>query len=218
MAVAGFREGTPAADILAYIQRHGSATVKELEDTLGVSTTAVREQLAHLSEGDLITSSKVQRGPGRPLYRYTLTAKAQNLFPKGYDVLINLLLEEILALDGHEKLQQILNRVSIRLAEQYTSMHESNTALRERLMALSFSMAEQGMPINVVELPEGGFNVNEYACPYFEVAQEHDSVCRMERRMLEEVLGQRVHLTQRMIEGHTGCQFVIEPDAAKHQG
>ena len=72
MTVMGFREGTPAGDILTFIQRNGSATVKELEDVLGVSTTAVREQLTHLTNQVLITTNKIRQGPGRPLYRYIL--------------------------------------------------------------------------------------------------------------------------------------------------
>lgn len=212
MTIAGFREGTPAGDILSYIQREGSATVKELEESLGVSTTAVREQITQLTNQGLIAASKVRQGPGRPLYRYSFTSKAQNLLPKGYDVLINLLLEEILLSEGRDKLQQLLNRVSSRLAQQYASEPGSSDVLRDRLMALAFAMAQQGQPINIIELPGGGFSVSEYACPYFEVAQEHDSVCSMERRMLEEVLGHKVELTRRMLEGHNGCHFTVSPN------
>jgi len=210
MNVAGFREGTPASDILLYIQRNGSATVKDLEDTLGVSTTAVREQLTHLTNQGFVTTSKVRQGPGRPLYRYTLTSKAQSLFPKGYDVLINLLLEEILEQDGAEKLITMLSRIGQRLAEQY-DLPVANDALRERMMALSYAMNKKGTPINIVEQPDGAWMMNEYACPYFEVAQEHDSVCSMERQMLEVIIGHKVEITQRILEGHHGCQFVVQP-------
>ncbi len=210
MTVAGFREGTPASDILLFIQRNGSATVKELEEALGVSTTAVREQLTHLQNQSLIAASKVRQGPGRPLYRYTLTPKAQGLFPKGYDVLINLLLEAILEHEGPETLAKLLSVVGSRLAEQY-DLPLANAALRERLMALAFAMNRQGTPINIVENPEGGWVVSEYACPYYEVAQEHDSVCSMERTMLEAAIGHKVQITKRMVEGHNGCQFVIKP-------
>ncbi len=212
MTVIGFREGTPAGDILTYIQRNGSATVKQLEDALGVSTTAVREQLTHLTNQELITPNKVRQGPGRPSYRYTLTAKAQALFPKGYDVLINLLLEEILVTDGAEKLAKLLNGVGTRLATYYANQQPAKDALRERLMGLAYAMAQRGMPINVVERPEGGWMLSEYACPYFEVAKTHDSVCSMERQMLESALGHEVQLTRRMVEGHTGCHFLIKPE------
>jgi predicted ArsR family transcriptional regulator len=68
------------------------------------------------------------------------------------------------------------------------------------------------MPINVVERAEGGWTVSEYACPYFEVAKTHDSVCSMERQMLESALGHEVQLTRRMVEGHTGCHFLVKSE------
>ncbi|GIV95668.1 MAG: TrmB family transcriptional regulator [Herpetosiphonaceae bacterium] len=212
MAGLNYREGTPAGDILQYIQRHGSATIKELEAAFDVSATAVREQISHLLAEGLLTATKVRQGAGRPSFRYLLTAKAQALFPKGYDVLINLLLEEILVLDGREKLQLILDRVGKRLAEQYanrTDGYPDGSELRERLTALAAALEKQGMPIAVHELSEGKFVVSEYACPYFDVAQEHSGVCAMEQRMLEHVLGREVTITRRIVEGHHGCQFVI---------
>ena len=209
MSVAGFREGTPAYDILQYLLHHGSATVKELEEVLGVSTTSVREQLTHLTNQALITPQKVRQGPGRPLNRYVLTSKAQSLFPKGYDVLINVLLEEILRTHGAEHLAELLTRVGIRLAEQY-DLPAAHDALRERLMALAYAMNEQGMPIKIAQT-EDGWVVSEYGCPYFEVAQEHSHVCTMERRMLEAAIGLEVELSQRMVEGHHGCHFVVKP-------
>jgi DeoR family suf operon transcriptional repressor len=212
MAALNFREGTPAGDILHYIQRHGSATIKELEIALDVSTTAVREQIANLLGDGLLKSTKVRQGAGRPSFRYMLAAKAQALFPKGYDVLINLLLEEILAVEGRDKLQQILDRVGRRLADQYTDESEAaqeGELLRDRLMGLAQALDRRGMPIDVIELSEGNFIVSEYACPYFDVAQEHSGVCTMEQRMMEHVLGRKVELTKRIVEGHHGCQFHV---------
>ncbi|GAA5527679.1 DeoR family transcriptional regulator [Herpetosiphon gulosus] len=212
MTVFGIREGTPAGDIVSYIQRKGSATVKELEDALAVSTTAVREQLTHLTNQGLIAPTKIRQGPGRPSYRYTLTAKAQSLFPKGYDVLLNVLLEEILATEGAEGMAQLLSRVGTRLATLYTGDHPANVALRERLMQFVYTMNRKGMSINVAESPGGGWVVSEYACPYFEVAQTHDSLCSMERQMMETALGHEVEIQRRMVEGHNGCHFVIKAD------
>src|SRR5215212_6282278 len=87
MAATLFTSESPAGKILAYLQRHGEATVKQLEELLGISTTAVREHLTHLEAKDLVTAKLVRRGPGRPHALYFLTATAQDLFPKEYDTL-----------------------------------------------------------------------------------------------------------------------------------
>lgn len=208
MTVLTYKAGTPAGDILHYIQRNGSATIKELEAALEVSTTAVREQIAHLQAEGLLAATKVRQGAGRPSFRYMLTTKSQALFPKGYDVLINMLLEEVLAMDGRDKLHQLLDRVGQRLAEQIDGQ-VAGSELRERLQTLAAALDRQGMPIQVVELEDNQFMVSEYACPYFDVATEHASVCTIEKRMMEHVLGREVTLTRRIVEGHHGCHFVI---------
>ena len=56
---------SPAGKILAHLQRHGEATVKDLEELLQISTTAVREHLTHLQAKDMLATRLVRRGPGR---------------------------------------------------------------------------------------------------------------------------------------------------------
>src|SRR4051812_17073932 len=107
---------SPASKIMAHLQRHGEATVKELEEVLDVSTTAVREHLTHLQAKDLVATKLVRYGPGRPRLVYFLTPKAQSQFPKQYDILVNLLLREIAGQEGPDRLQLILDAVAERLA------------------------------------------------------------------------------------------------------
>src|SRR5690606_28601702 len=116
MAAMLYATDSPAGRILAHLQRHGEATVKELEQVLQVSTTAVREHLTHLQARDLVANKLVRRGPGRPHQAFFLTPVAQELFPKQYDTLINVLLREIAERDGRDQLQLILDAVAVRLA------------------------------------------------------------------------------------------------------
>ena len=119
MAATLFTSESPAGKILAYLQRHGEATVKQLEELLGISTTAVREHLTHLEAKDLVATKLVRRGPGRPHALYFLTDTAQDLFPKEYDTLSTMLLREIASQEGPDRLQVLLNAVGARLAEEY---------------------------------------------------------------------------------------------------
>ena len=73
-------EGSPRAEVLRIVQRQGSASVKELEAGMGVTTTAVREQVAHLLREGFLQATRVRGEIGRPYYVYSLTAKAQELF------------------------------------------------------------------------------------------------------------------------------------------
>ena len=68
--------------ILAHLQRSGEASVREFEDLLGISTTAVREHLTNLEARGLITARLIRQGPGRPKLSYSLLPRANDLFEK----------------------------------------------------------------------------------------------------------------------------------------
>ena len=200
-----YNSESPAGKILAYIQRHGEATVKDLEELLGISTTAVREHLTHLQARDLVSTRLVRQGPGRPHAVYFLTDEAQNLFPKEYDTLTNMLLREIASQEGPDRLQVLLDAVGARLAEEYRGQ-VSGAELPERLAALRAVLERRGIP---VELPPAGNSFRLFACPYLDVAQEHAGVCVMERHMVEQMLGEQIVLEGTIREGRRSCQFTV---------
>src|SRR5690349_14415223 len=109
MSATLYTSESPAGKILAYLQRHGEATVKDREELLGISTTAVREHLTHLQAKDLVTTRLVRSGPGRPHAVYFLTDAAHDLFPKEYDTLTTMLLREISSQEGPDRLQVLLD-------------------------------------------------------------------------------------------------------------
>ncbi len=196
---------TPAGKILAHLQRHGEGSIKDLEELLGTSTTAVREHLTHLEARGLVAVRQVRNGPGRPRLVYSLSARAQELFPKEYDTLVTLLMREIAFREGPAGLQELLDAVGERLAEEYRRQISGGN-LAERLSALRQVLEARGIPTEV--RPESvGFQL--FACPYHEVAQEHAGVCAMERQMLEQVLGERITLDGTIREGRRSCQFTL---------
>jgi predicted ArsR family transcriptional regulator len=206
MEVIGFRDSSPASIILRHIQRQGQSTIKELEDVLGVSTTAVREHLAQLQANGLVETSTMRYGPGRPRLVYTLTAKAQSLFPKHYDLLIHLILEELATEGGIEKMNRLLERVSVRLANEYTDRVNSDD-VQVRLDELRQTLEEKGIPVGV---QPSGTSFNIHSCPYFDVARQHGEVCMMERNMFEQVLGEKIVLEQSIRDGHHSCCFTLD--------
>ena len=48
---------------------------------MGLSTSAVRQQLTALQRDGLVTFDEVKHGVGRPRHRYRLTAAGDSLFP-----------------------------------------------------------------------------------------------------------------------------------------
>jgi predicted ArsR family transcriptional regulator len=205
MLVIGYSTTSAAGQILQYLQRHGEANVKELAALLAVSATAVRDHLVHLQGEGLIEVRAERYGPGRPRLVYTLSEEARSRFPKQYDRLITGLLRELIALEGLVKVEQLLERVSRRLADEYAPLMEG-VGVVERLSELRGLLELRGVPAEVVE---GGEGIRLFACPFYDVAQDHPEVCSMERQMIEYVLGEKLALESTIREGAHTCRFVV---------
>jgi predicted ArsR family transcriptional regulator len=158
-----------------------------------------------LQAKDLVTTRLVRNGPGRPHAVYFLTPEAQSLFPKEYDTLTNMLLREIASQDGPARLQLLLDAVGARLAEEYRGQ-VAGEGLEERLAALRAALEQRGIP---VEIQPSGEGFRLFTCPYFDIMQEHAGVCAMERRMVEQVLGEQIVLEGTIREGRRSCHFTV---------
>ncbi len=205
MLVIGYSTASAAGQILQYLQRNNEATVKELAALLGVSATAVRDHLVHLQAEGLVDARSERYGPGRPRLVYTLSEQARSRFPKQYDRLITGLLRELIAFEGAEKVEQLLERVSRRLAEEYAGQMEG-TGMAERLDELRSLLEQRGVPAEVAEARDG---IRLFACPFYDIAQDHPEVCSMERQMIEYVLGEKLALESTIREGAHTCRFVV---------
>jgi predicted ArsR family transcriptional regulator len=209
MTSIGFTPESGAGKIVEYLQRNGEGTIKDFAALLEVSATAVREHLVHLQADGLVVARAERRGPGRPRLVYGLSEKAQSLFPKQYDRLISLLLRELISLEGPERVAQILDGVSQRLAGEYADRMQG-TDVPVRLGELRKLLEQRGVPAEVA--PEGD-GIRLFACPYYDVAYLHPQVCSMERQMIEYVLGEKLDLQNSIREGSHSCNFTVREAA-----
>ncbi len=206
------RDESSATAIIHLLQRRGSASIKEIETELGVTTTAVRLQLSNLQAQGLVDARIVREGVGRPHYEYFLTEKARETFACYCDELALSLYEELLKEVGVAKVRKLLKRVRDRLAEQYAGQVRGEL-LDQRIQGLASLLDERGI-LTDVEPYEGGFILKKYNCPYHDLAQGHREICEMEQEMIAQVLDADVSLTQCMMDGYTGCQFDVRSSAS----
>ncbi|MCC6458347.1 MAG: MarR family transcriptional regulator [Caldilineaceae bacterium] len=206
---------SPAWQVIEYIKRNGSATIKELEDLLGVTTNAVRQHLQALQADGYIERRQVNTGVGRPHHAYSISEKAHELFACHCDDLALTLLEEVFALEGPERASLLLDRVGDRLAKRYAPSVRAE-ALQERVEQLAGALYQRGVLTDVDVEDENTIILHAYNCPYHELAQEHRSICEMDEEVMRKVLGSDVNLSACMMDGHRGCSFVVsnKPAAA----
>jgi predicted ArsR family transcriptional regulator len=186
---------------------HGQASIKDVASDLGVTTSAVRLHLTQLQANGAIRAEKVREGVGRPHYVYSVTPQAHNLFHKDYGDLAKLLLEEVGETQGTEALQGVLRRVASRMAALYKDQ-VGGLALVDRVNAWAELLDQRGVTVEIEKTAEG-FVLQEYGCPYQNVALENRAVCEMERQVMARLLESGVQLTECVLDGHRGCQFTI---------
>jgi predicted ArsR family transcriptional regulator len=204
---------TPAGEALRAIQVRGRAKIKDLATDLGVTASAVRQHLLHLQAQGAIRAEVVREGVGRPYYVYSLTPQAHNLFRQDYGELAALLLQEMAMSQGPDAFQDVLRRVSDRLAAMYQGQVKGR-ALAERLADWAALLDQRGVAVEIVRT-EQGYLLREYGCLYHNVAAENRAACEMERQIMARLLVSGVKRTQCVLDGDRGCEFLISESAAQ---
>ena len=96
-----------------------------------------------------------------------------------------------------------------KLGGQYASQIQSE-AVGDRVRELSILLDRRGVIVDVEEYPSDGVIVlQEYNCPYHELASVHRDVCEMERDAFSLALQAEVKLGNCIQDGHHSCQFVV---------
>ncbi len=198
---------TAGGKLVEFLAQRGPTTVRGLVDGLGVTTTAVRQQVDRLLRDGWLVRSRRHAGTGRPADVYALSQKGKQVYAGRTDVLAKLLLDELVVTCGQETARTVLVGVGRRLAESAQRVVGPGT-VAERARRLAKLLGTKGFDDG--ERAGGNPRLSVYACPYAGVANGHPEVCEMERAMITRVLGVPVRRTQRFLDGHRVCEFELE--------
>lgn len=202
-------DDSPRGQIIKLIQRNGPLGIKDFRHELGLSDTAVRQQLRTLmAEGLVRTSLSDRSGPGRPSQRYELTGEARNLFACYCEDLALNLYNELLSDQGPDLVDALLARVGQKLAGQYQHQVKGRV-LDDRVRSFSSVLDSKGIMSDVSRQADV-IMLHEYNCPYHEIAASHREICEMEQDMMSQVLDADVELTLCMMDGHSNCSFSVK--------
>lgn len=205
---------TTRQQILDYLRRHGRGTVKELGQLLGLTSTGIRQHLTVLERDNLVEAREERGRVGRPTLVYSITETADDLFPKAYDQLVSVLLEEMRATVGNEQLYQVLQRVAQRLAEPHLDGVKGRP-LGERVQTAADVLEQQGCVAEVSE-ENDEYLIDEYSCPFPKAAERDRSVCALHVEFVSLITGADTRLTRSLLRGESACTYRVRPfDIAK---
>ena len=191
--------------IIDLLRRHDSLSVAEMAEVTEVTATAVRQRLMRLMAQDMIERHAERTGRGRPVHRYSLTQKGLRDSGVNYADLAITLWNEIRAVKDPEFRRGLLQRISKRMAETYSSQ-VSGSSTAERMESLKELMGEREIPFDVEtsgELPV----LKARTCPYPELAAQDRGICAMERMLFSEMVGTGLRLSECRLDGDSCCTF-----------
>lgn len=208
-------------EILAFLKRTGGSTVDGLAQFLGLSSVTVRQHLMTLQRDNLVESTAVRRPTGRPHYEYRLTRSGEDTFPRRYDRLAEMILQEIAVMDVQqladlEPVQRtafLLRRFSHKLALQYAPQVQ-NRPLEERVAAVTEILHADG-GFAEWERTSSGYEIRDYNCVFSHLETGNGAGCEWHLNFLRWVLGTEVRAEQ--VDGCVQCcRFVIQAEPHGH--
>ena len=203
--------------ILILLKRSGSATVEEAASALSVASMTARQHLVGLERDGLVETEKVRRATGRPHYLYRLTPRGDDLFPRRYDVLAQLLLEEVGALTAEdivelgtsEKRSLLVQRTADRLAERHGASLNGRS-LPERVAAATDLLHAIG---GFAEWSEtsSGYEIRDYNCVFARISPDAEDGCEWHIRLLGRLLDYPVRHEVISSGSVRCCRYLIDP-------
>jgi len=168
--------------IIELLRVSAPQTVETLSAALGLTRTAVTNQLVTLQAAGLVRRQGLRPGSRRPSVIYELTEAADRLFPKAYEAFASALLEEIKRHRSGD-LKGYLHRIADRWVARDLPRLEGSRG-RERLERTKEILVERGfMP--VLEQTSTGYLLRENNCPVMQLTRAHPEICDMIHRWLE---------------------------------
>jgi predicted ArsR family transcriptional regulator len=197
-------------EIVRLLRRQGDLTVEDLSRQMGISTVGVRQHLEILEADGLIVSRTERRPIGRPRRLYRLTDAADELFPKSYSNLAEMILEHIEDAGGPAKVAEVFDSRRRRMERDLLPRLEGQT-LEQRVRTVAQLQDDSGYMAECESLPDQTFILREHNCAICKIARRFPQACQQELELFQNLLDADVERVQHMARGDSMCAYVVRP-------
>jgi predicted ArsR family transcriptional regulator len=202
------RAGSTKDEIVKLLRQRGSLTAGDLAREVGITSVAVRQHLDVLTASGLVAAATERRPIGRPRRVYSLTERADELFPKAYHTLANVILEQLQERVGGGGVLELFDDRRRWLERQYRPRVEGK-CLAERVATVAQIQEENGYMAEWEQRDDGSFVLREHNCPICKVACNFPQACQKEMELLANLLDADITREQHMARGDRMCSYVI---------
>jgi predicted ArsR family transcriptional regulator len=198
-------------EVLELLRRKGAASAESIATDLGVTPNAVRQHLTNLERDGFVKSQPERHPRGRPSLLFSLTERADSVFPKRYGQLATMVLTEVQEMGGPEALDEIFARVAARHAQAI----EPNLAGLDFDQKVSHVVAWISRAGTLAEqTPTGeGIKVTIHNCPFRNTALKFPQVCTITPQLMSRLLDAPVSQAESIHRRDPYCSFVVQRPA-----
>ena len=191
--------------VLEQLKLSGGLPVSELSRQVDASYMAVKQHCEELKKIGYLDRSRIPRtAVGRPEIFYSLSAKADALFPQAGVGFTLDLLEELKSLLGESTPDKLFFQHFQKLQDKWQLLIGKAPSLEEKVTKLAALREKEGCFVRCEIDPEKGIRIEEFHNPLQRVFERYPRAVAMELRMIEQLLGTRV--TRRELGGGRGGQ------------
>jgi predicted ArsR family transcriptional regulator len=209
---------TTKQQILVLLKRTGSVTVEEAAGALSIASMTARQHLSNLERDGLVATQRVRRSNGRPHYLYTLTAKGEEMFPRRYDLLARILLDEVGVLTPNEiegmtaedKRSLLIQRSADRLAERFRFRVEGRS-LEARVSEVTDVLHLIGGFAEWLKT-EDGYEIRDYNCVFATLVNESADCCDGHSRLITQLLNWPVRYESADSGDVQCCRYLVSAE------
>ena len=188
-------------------------TARDLAKKLGIQESAARGHLDRMEERGLVTPSFRREGVGRPRKRYVLTAQGQDLFPKKYDLILDAVVDELLAREGEGFVSALFAESARRMAGAIAKEIPKGGTADDKARRLVTALNSIGFRCTVEKTPDGHLRVVRTNCIFRHSALAHPYLlCDVfDKNLTEALLGEvGVDLEDSIGRGGMRCTHLIQ--------
>jgi predicted ArsR family transcriptional regulator len=193
--------------IIETLKKTQGLSVNELGERLKLSYMGVKQHCDELERNGYVDTWRRPKPVGRPEMVYRLTPKAQVFFPRATNTTTIEILHAANRLYGHAAGEKLLYSVFALKTEEYMRKLRGNTVLELSEMLVKIRDQEGYMSELSRDEP---ISIVEYHSPIFDLLDAFPLVRRLEREMMERVLGVRIEREEEMASGLYRCRFLFQ--------
>ena len=187
-------------------------TVNELAATLKLTDNAVRAHLLSLERDGLVQQTGIQPGFRKPHALYGLTSQSEQIFPKAYGVLLDLVLSVFERTLAPAELDAGMREVGRHVAALHAG-EVKGKSWEQRIEAALAILQELGGSATLEE-SAGKHFIRGNGCPMAAATARHPAACLIAESLLTELIG--ISVKQRCRHnGAPSCLFEIGASKAR---